>query len=79
MCEKRGTAELACDKPATPTTLLQMTRENLITAQKEDESLTKYLDMAISPGRDKIKDVLYFIENCILMRRWSWDVSSGGT
>ena len=47
-----------------------MTRGNLIMAQKEDASLARCFASALAPEMVRNKEVSYFVDNDVLMRRW---------
>lgn len=51
---------------------LPVTREQIITLQKEDQSLAKCFDAVKSLGKSTIKErnAEYFVENELLMRKW---------
>ncbi len=56
---------LACDALNLP-----MSRSQIITAQKEDESLVKCFNSIVSPDKVSKEKVVYFVENDLLMRKW---------
>lgn len=49
---------------------LKITREKLITAQKEDKTLTTLFNAAISHDLAKTKQSAYILDNDLLMRKW---------
>ncbi|XP_073797050.1 uncharacterized protein isoform X2 [Danio rerio] len=49
---------------------LKITREKLITAQKEDKTLTTLFNAAISLDLAKTKQSAYILDNNLLMRKW---------
>lgn len=63
--------------------ILKVSREKLISAQKEDESLTTAFNSVVSFDLTKNKQNAYFVENGLLLRKWcaspkqdlDWDVS----
>lgn len=56
---------------------LPVTREQIITLQKEDQSLAKCFDAVKSLGKSTIKErnAEYFVENELLMRKW-WPITA---
>lgn len=47
-----------------------MSRERIIVAQKEDESLAKCFASVVSPDQIRQEKVIYFVEDNLLMRKW---------
>lgn len=56
---------------------LAITREQLIVAQKADPSLTHCFQAAVTPEAAKIRPVAYYVDDGLLMRKWSSPVSAG--
>uniref|UniRef100_A0A3P9JAN5 Gypsy retrotransposon integrase-like protein 1 n=1 Tax=Oryzias latipes TaxID=8090 RepID=A0A3P9JAN5_ORYLA len=50
---------------------LNVTRDMLITAQQNDPTLAACFSSAVDNGGEKMPNVIYFMENGILMRRWT--------
>lgn len=59
-----------CNKPIFEKTHSPVTRSDLIAAQKEDSTLAKCFALVVAPEMAKTKEVAYYIENGLLMRRW---------
>ena len=69
--EMSDQVKLQQDKLTSETTSkLPMTRSNLIMAQKEDASLARCFASALAPEMVRNKEVSYFVDNDVLMRRW---------
>uniref|UniRef100_A0AAQ4PM80 Gypsy retrotransposon integrase-like protein 1 n=1 Tax=Gasterosteus aculeatus aculeatus TaxID=481459 RepID=A0AAQ4PM80_GASAC len=62
--------KVQCDPSTKETPRLPMVRSNLIAAQKEDITLAKCFAAALAPESAKNKEIDYFMENDLLMRRW---------
>ncbi len=50
---------------------LLVTREKIVSAQKEDSSLHKCFSAAVSVERTQQRKFAYFVEDGLLMRKWS--------
>lgn len=62
--------EFASDK-------LPVTREQLVAAQENDPSLLKCFDMVVKPVVMKEKLIPYFVDNGLLLRKWSSSLTNG--
>ncbi len=51
--------------------MLPITREKIVSAQKEDVSLRKCFSAAVSVERAQQRKSVYFLEDGLLMRKWS--------
>lgn len=57
---------------------LPATREELIKAQQNDETLQNCLSSVFSVGQAKGQKVAYFMDRGLLLRRWRQDASGDG-
>lgn len=53
------------------TKMTPLTRENLFVAQKLDPSLCNCFGRAVSTDRGANRTVYFYVENKVLMRKWS--------
>lgn len=60
-----------------PSLVLPVTRENLVSAQQCDQSLRQCFDAAVTPEAAKKMTVAYFVDNGMLIRKWSSPVAAG--
>ena len=60
-----------------PNIKLPVTREQIIAAQKHDSSLAHCFDQAVSPETAKSKSIAYYVEDDLLMRKWSSPAADG--
>lgn len=64
-------------KPVSDSVLrIPATREQLIAAQKSDPSLVKLFSAVVAPEKIKEKSVSYFLDDGLLLRKWSPATSS---
>ena len=64
-------------KTEMPAITLQITRDQLIAAQKKDPSLKTCFKSALSPEAVHSEPVAYYVEEGLLMRKWSSPVAAG--
>ena len=56
---------------------LPITREQLISTQRSDPSLEQYFDLVANPEACKTKSAVFFLDDALLMRRWSCPATEG--
>ena len=56
---------------------LPITREQLISTQRGDPSLEPYFELVANTEASKTKSLVFFLDNDLLMRRWSCPAAYG--
>ena len=73
----RGQAKLKSVSVHMPAIKLPVNRNQIVAAQKADPTLAHCFELAISPAAAKEKPIAYFVEDDLLMRKWSMPAAAG--